>query len=70
MKKINLRVDNDTFVMFSNTQNFITENNWDNILIIIDMSCMEEQFKKYFVKDLNTEKFIWMQNHSLQKWNK
>ena len=42
-----------------NTFDFITENNLDNILIkkiIIDpLSCMERQFKKYFLSDYNTE---------------
>ncbi|XP_023228044.1 protein FAM200A-like [Centruroides sculpturatus] len=68
MKKINLwksSVENGMLVMFSSTYDFITENNLDNILIkkiIIDhLSCMEEQFKKYFLSDLNTEQFIWVQ---------
>lgn len=68
IKKINLlksSVKNDIFVMFSSTYDFITENNLDNILIkksIIDhLSSMEEQFKKYFLSDLNTEQFIWIQ---------
>ena len=65
MKKINLwksSVKNEKFKMISITHDFITENSLNSILIkkiIIDhLSCMEEQFKKCFGSDLNTEKFI------------
>ena len=64
-KKINLwklSVENGTFVMFSNTFDFNTENNLDNILIkkiiIGHLLSMEEQFKTYFLSDLKTEQFI------------
>ena len=52
-------MENGTFVMISSTYDFITENDLHNILIkkiMIDyLSCIAEQFKKYFLSELNTE---------------